>query len=620
MDFQLTSIKIKIEGESNEISFSDLAINQYMADVNNFSFTWRQPEGGAGFTNQVNFNKKTLSKKITINIHNHLIFEGIVTAIHCGNQNTLGVEYEISGKGMFEKLNEVVECNSFYKKTVDKIFSDLNTTQGTTLSLHPTDTSELFYTVQYGQTTFEFYKMMAARMGEWLYYTGQKMVLSKPTGDAIPLKSGVDVDDLNFSSNIVSANDKSVGFDRFKGEAIKSTNAPGTINAPMVSTSMKAGADAYSARKSNIHFTNAATQGVLDKMHTMQQKAKAARTVVISASSHRSDLALATKIKLTDEHGDNAGEYYITEIHHFCSDENNYQNHFSAVPAEHEVPPYTNPLLFPQAKAQPAIVVDNEDKDGQDRMKVRFPWQKETDTTPWLNMLTPYAGKDKGFRFIPELEEEVMVDFLDNNAEKPYVLGAMHTDKNKSGNDHTGNHLKIIGSRSGRRLEIDDNAGALRLYDNYTKKTPKNGLIMKRTKDDTQMLIESQKNDDNYCVIALTNEESLNLGVVNGGELIVEIKMEKDGKKITIHSKGSIELNADQSISLNAANININASQELKLEGKAKGTGLKGQKIEIEATTTASMKGVNTTVEGSAKLDLKGGAAVEIGAAIVKIN
>jgi phage gp45-like len=96
--------------------------------------------------------------------------------------------------------------------------------------------------------------------------------------------------------------------------------------------------------------------------------------------------------------------------------------------------------------------------------------------------------------------------------------------------------------------------------------------------------------------------------------------LEKDGKKITIHSKGSIELNADQSISLNAATININASQELNMEGKAKAVSVKGMKVELNADTTMDIKGLSTTVEGTAKADFKAGGPASVKGAIVMIN
>lgn len=56
---------------------------------------------------------------------------------------------------------------------------------------------------------------------------------------------------------------------------------------------------------------------------------------------------------------------------------------------------------------------DNEDPNNLGRIRVQFDWQAQLDDnmmTPWLRMAQPYAGGGKGFSFIPEIDEEVMVD------------------------------------------------------------------------------------------------------------------------------------------------------------------------------------------------------------------
>ncbi|WP_282057310.1 phage baseplate assembly protein V, partial [Maribacter luteus] len=72
--------------------------------------------------------------------------------------------------------------------------------------------------------------------------------------------------------------------------------------------------------------------------------------------------------------------------------------------------------------AQRGWVLDNADPNGLGRIKVQFPWQKPMGTsTPWIKMATPYSGSGKGFYFIPEKDEEVLVGFEGDNPEKPFV-------------------------------------------------------------------------------------------------------------------------------------------------------------------------------------------------------
>jgi uncharacterized protein involved in type VI secretion and phage assembly len=321
-----------------------------------------------------------------------------------------------------------------------------------------------------------------------------------------------------------------------------------------------------------------------------------------------------------DRAGNSEGEYIITQVHHGASNSSHYQNHFTAVPADVQVPPYTNPMIYPVCHSQPATIVKNDDADGLDRVKVRFPWMQDTETTPWISVMVPYAGNGRGMRFVPEVDEEVLIDFADNNAERPYMIGSFYTTANPSGVAHEGNHIKAFGTRSGRRLEINDDAGTLKLYDNFSQETPKNAILFKRKDDDTEILIESQKDASNYSVVSLSHDDYIGIGVVSGDELQVEIKLEKDGPKITIHSKGAINISADGDLNMEAGgDMNMKASGKMSMEG-SQGVKIKGMEIKAEADTALELKGLTASIEGSTTLDAKGGAMTTIQGALVKIN
>lgn len=632
----ITQTVITIDGISQPITFTDLNLDERVLDTNLFSFAWT-PDGNDGsLSSIVKFKDDNLSKAVTIKFNdgngneNH-VFKGVITQINSRPGSDLHVNFHISGNGMFCKINGKIECNSFYKQTLMDIINAVGSVSGASLIVNaPKDSGPQQYIVQYNQTSFDFIKMLAIRYGEWMFYDGDTLVFGgKPSSNPIKLKSGQDINNINIHAHAAKANDNAFGFDVFKGEVITGsteTAAPGS--SPLLAAGGKAGGNVFTNNGTGTYYPGAATKEMLDAQNKLQQQATTASTVFISATSHNSKLTVGSVISITDQQDTSGKQFIIVEMHHAANNNHGYNNHFTAIPAEVEVPHYTNPWLFARATTQAALVVENEDKDGHDRIKVRFPWMKKTETTPWIQVLTPHAGSNKGFRWIPEKDEEVMIDFIENNAERPIMIGSIHTEKNKSGNDHTGNNMKVIGTKSGRRLEINDSDGTMRLYDNYSSKTPKNGMLFKRKDDVISMLIESQKDDQNYSVISFNNQDALNMGVVNGGELVVEIKMEKDGKKITIHSKGSIELNADDSISLNAATININASDSLKMAGTKSGVKIDGKKLEANATTdiniaaTANLdlKGtMKATLEG-AQAEVKGSAMVSVSAAIVKIN
>jgi type VI secretion system secreted protein VgrG len=57
---------------------------------------------------------------------------------------------------------------------------------------------------------------------------------------------------------------------------------------------------------------------------------------------------------------------------------------------------------------------------------------------------------------LPEIGEEVLVGFENDNAEKPFVLGAMFNGQGKSGYGGEGNNFKAIRTRSGHYLEFEE--------------------------------------------------------------------------------------------------------------------------------------------------------------------
>ena len=100
------------------------------------------------------------------------------------------------------------------------------------------------------------------------------------------------------------------------------------------------------------------------------------------------------------------------------------------------------------------------------RVQVQMAWQRYENTrTPWLRMTNPHAGSGKGMYFIPENGEEVLVAFENDNAEKPYVQGAMYNGNETSGYNTAGNDKKVIQTRSGTKIIMNDAIGSVFIED-----------------------------------------------------------------------------------------------------------------------------------------------------------
>ncbi|HEX8576531.1 MAG TPA: phage baseplate assembly protein V, partial [Flavobacterium sp.] len=77
----------------------------------------------------------------------------------------------------------------------------------------------------------------------------------------------------------------------------------------------------------------------------------------------------------------------------------------------------------------------------------------------WVRMVQPHSGVGKGFYFIPEIGEEVLVGFEGGNAEKPYIIGAHYNGKQSSGYATADNSFKVIKTQTGHYLEFEELKG-----------------------------------------------------------------------------------------------------------------------------------------------------------------
>ena len=117
----------------------------------------------------------------------------------------------------------------------------------------------------------------------------------------------------------------------------------------------------------------------------------------------------------------------------------------------------TAALLAPVAGLQAGVVTDNEDPEGEFRVRVMLPLVVDGDDGVWARVAAVDAGSDRGFFFRPEVGDEVLVGFLDDDPRQPVILGMLHSSAMAAplspSND---NPQKGYKSRSGIQLLFDD--------------------------------------------------------------------------------------------------------------------------------------------------------------------
>jgi len=105
------------------------------------------------------------------------------------------------------------------------------------------------------------------------------------------------------------------------------------------------------------------------------------------------------------------------------------------------------------------IVTDNQDPEGYGRVKVKYPWLAEDQSSDWARVVTPGGGNKRGLEFLPEVNDEVLVGFELGDIQYPYVLGGLW-----NGRDAIPERVveagqvqkRLLRSRTGHTITLDD--------------------------------------------------------------------------------------------------------------------------------------------------------------------
>src|SRR5258706_9151417 len=106
------------------------------------------------------------------------------------------------------------------------------------------------------------------------------------------------------------------------------------------------------------------------------------------------------------------------------------------------------------------IVCQNKDPQGLNRIKVRLPWMDkgDTDQTHWAQLMTPMEGDKFGWYTLPDVDDAVVVMFIQGGISQPVIMGGAWSkpDNSPEPNEDGKNNFRGYRSRSGHRLILDD--------------------------------------------------------------------------------------------------------------------------------------------------------------------
>ena len=67
------------------------------------------------------------------------------------------------------------------------------------------------------------------------------------------------------------------------------------------------------------------------------------------------------------------------------------------------------------------------------RVRIRYHWQDNTDATCWVRVAQRSAGGGMGSQFLPRIGQEVLVQFIENDIDRPIIIGALYNGQSEGG-------------------------------------------------------------------------------------------------------------------------------------------------------------------------------------------
>ncbi|MBZ5561565.1 MAG: type VI secretion system tip protein VgrG [Acidobacteriia bacterium] len=357
--------------------------------------------------------------------------------------------------------------------------------------------------------------------------------------------------------------------------------------------------------------------------------------------------ALISGYKFTlKEHyrSDENADYVLTEIHHAGRSEaygtskglstDSYSNNFACIPLSVPFRPVRKTPRPVVEGVQPAIVVGPKGEeiytDQYGRVKVQFYWdrvgKKDENSSCWVRVSQVWAGKNWGTMFIPRIGQEVIVDFVEGDPDRPMITGRVYnaeqmppgtlpdrqnvsglrTRSTKNGGEHDANVLAFDDTKGeevfymhaqkdrGARVENDDklivgNNQSITIHNNRTEVVEEG--------DETVTI----KKGNRLVSVDMGNDTH----TIKQGNRSVEINMGNDSLRIKMGNQ-DVKLDLGQSTTEAMQSITLKVGQSSIVLDQM-GVTIKGMMISIEGQIQTQVKAIMTQINGSAMLQMQGG-------------
>ncbi|MEM6724970.1 MAG: phage baseplate assembly protein V, partial [Bacteroidota bacterium] len=211
-----------------------------------------------------------------------------------------------------------------------------------------------------------------------------------------------------------------------------------------------------------------------------------------------------------------------------------------------------------------------EDPDGEHRILVDIPVVEDSGKGVWARLTHLYASKGIGFFFMPEVGDEVVLGFLNDDPRYPIIVGMMYSSKLAPAETATkDNFIKSITTKEKMKITFDEEKKII------TIETPgKNTIVM----------------DDDKKAITLTDA---NKNVVALDDKGISLTTKKD---ITIDAKGKVTLGGQGGVAIASKGGNV-TMEGISIESKAKmAVKAEGKMLDLKGSVQANLEGAIVTI------------------------
>lgn len=289
--------------------------------------------------------------------------------------------------------------------------------------------------------------------------------------------------------------------------------------------------------------------------------------------------------------------------------------------------------------AQTAMVVDDQDSgdeivtDQYGRVKVKFPWIRptaEVTSSCWVRVSQLWAGAQWGAMHIPRVGQEVIVDFLEGDPDRPIITGRVYNAESMPPYALPGNKTQSgIKSRSStggsastyNELRFEDKSGSeqvvLHAQKDLLVEVGHNGTLTVTQDQSTTIsgnLATTVKKDETR-----TLQGARTTTVTKDDSTTVTKNYTLTADKITLTAgPASIEINSNGEITLTGTKITLSGQQEVDVSA-LKISVSASTELQLASQVTLGVQGAKTSVQGT-MLSLSGSATTQISGGMITIG